>query len=309
MLTHLRISNFALLDDVEIEFGAGMNALTGETGAGKSLLVDAVSLLRGGRASADVVRSGAEEARIEAVFEPPHGPCQAALAARLERAGIEPAEEGLIVRRLISKQGRSRVYINGALSTATVLGEVTGVLIELAGQHEHQSLADPSRHLEILDRFGELDPLRAEMGKAFAELQTATHALAEASLDEKTRLEKIDLLKFQLQELDEVAPEAGEETTLKQERERLRASDKLLSAAQRGEETLYSGDGSVVERVSEIVRELFEIGRLDPKLEQLGKQIEEARLSLEDAGQELRRYAGNIEANPERLAEDRKSVV
>ncbi len=302
MLTHLRISNFALLDDVEIEFGPGMNALTGETGAGKSLLVDAVSLLRGGRASADVVRAGAEEARIEAVFEPPHGPCAEALLGRLERAGIEPADEGLIVRRLISKQGRSRVYINGALSTATVLGEVTGVLIELAGQHEHQSLADPSRHLEILDRFGELDLLRQQMAEAWERLvQTAT-ALGEATLDERTRQERIDLLRFQRQELDDAGIEADEEIALKQERERLRASDKLLAASQFGEETLYSGEGAVSERLAEVVHRLSDAERSDARLAPLCKQIEDARLAIEDAGQELRRYASSIEADPERLA-------
>src|SRR4029079_7706859 len=116
MLTHLRITDFALLDDVEIDLGAGFNVLTGETGAGKSLLVEAVALLRGGRASADVVRTGQEEARIEAVFEPPHGPAADALKERLSRAGIDPAEEGLIVRRQISARGR--VYINSVLSTA-----------------------------------------------------------------------------------------------------------------------------------------------------------------------------------------------
>ena len=119
MLTHLRITDFALLDDVEVEFGPGFNVLTGETGAGKSLLVEAVALLRGGRASADVVRAGAEEARVEAIFEPPHGPAASALVERLARAGIDPVDEGLVVRRVIGKSGRGRVYINNVLATAS----------------------------------------------------------------------------------------------------------------------------------------------------------------------------------------------
>src|SRR5207302_7342560 len=143
MLTQLRIRDFALLDDVEIDLGPGFNVLTGETGAGKSLLVEAVALLRGGRASADVVRTGAGEARIEAVFEPPHGPAAEALKERLGRAGIDPSEEGLIVRRVIGRAGRGRVYINSALSTAAALSDVAGVLIELAGHHEPQTLRGP----------------------------------------------------------------------------------------------------------------------------------------------------------------------
>jgi DNA repair protein RecN (Recombination protein N) len=129
MLTHLRITDFALLDDVEIGFRPGFNVLTGETGAGKSLLVEAVSLLRGGRASAEVIRSGAEEARVEAVFEPPHGPAAKALKARLEQAGIDPAEEGLVVRRVIGRSGRGRVYINDTLSTVQALSSVAGTTV------------------------------------------------------------------------------------------------------------------------------------------------------------------------------------
>src|SRR5260370_25428578 len=132
MLTHLRITDFALLDEVEVAFEPGFNVLTGETGAGKSLLVEAVALLRGGRASADVVRAGAEEARIEAVFEPPHGPAADALIERLGRAGIDPAEEGLIVRRVIGRSGRGRVYIHDTLSTGAALADGAGLLIERA---------------------------------------------------------------------------------------------------------------------------------------------------------------------------------
>src|SRR5579883_1114465 len=153
MLTHLRISDFAILDAVELDLGPGFNVLSGETGAGKSLLVDAVALLRGGRASAEVVRAGAEEARIEAAFEP-EGAAAAALAERLAKQGLEPAEEGLVARRVIGRSGRGRVYVNGALSTAAALAELAGGLIDLAGQHEHQTLTDPARHLAILDAYG-----------------------------------------------------------------------------------------------------------------------------------------------------------
>src|SRR5581483_8506175 len=305
MLTHLRITDFALLDDVEIDLSPGFNVLTGETGAGKSLLVEAVALLRGGRASADVVRAGAEEARVEAVFEPPHGPAADALAERLGRAGIDPAEEGLIVRRVIGRTGRGRVYINNVLATATALADVAGVLIELAGQHEHQTLGDPARHLAILDAFGGHDKLLAEMATAHARLDAAARALASATLDDRQRAEREDFLRYQLRELQEAELDAERDGGLKleRERERLRAVEKLSAAARRGEDALYSREGAIVDELGGVSRELGELGPVDPELGRVGKQVEEARLLLEDAAADLRRYADGLSADPERLQE------
>jgi DNA repair protein RecN (Recombination protein N) len=303
MLTHLRITDFALLDDVEVDLGGGFNVLTGETGAGKSLLVEAVALLRGGRASAEVVRAGAEEARIEAVFEPPHGPAAEALVERLGRAGIEPADEGLVVRRVIGRTGRGRVYINNVLATAAALGEVAGVLIELAGQHEHQTLGDPARHLAILDAFAGLEADVAALGEAHARLAQAAATLAAATLDERARAEREEFVRFQLRELTDARLEPGEEERLRVERERLRAAERLTQAARHGEDALYAREGAVVEVLGTLGRELGELGRIDPALGRLAAQIEEARLGLEDAAHELRRYAEGLEADPERLAE------
>jgi DNA repair protein RecN (Recombination protein N) len=299
MLTHLRITDFALLDDVEIDLGPGFNVLTGETGAGKSLLVEAVALLRGGRASADVVRTGADEARIEAVFEPPHGPAAEALKERLAKAGIDPADEGLVVRRVI---GRGRVYINSVLSTAAALADVAGVLIELAGQHEHQTLGNPAQHLAILDAYGGHEKLLGEMAAAHGELQAALAALEAASLDERARAEREEFLRFQLKELQEAELDPAADGGMKTERERLRAADKLLLAARRGEDALYGREGAVVEELGTIARELGELGKIDPQLGTLGKQVDEARVLLEDAAGELRRYAEGLDADPERLA-------
>jgi DNA repair protein RecN (Recombination protein N) len=303
MLTHLRITDFALLDDVEIDLRAGFNVLTGETGAGKSLLVEAVALLRGGRASADVVRAGAEEARVEAVFEPPHGPAADALKERLDRAGIDPADEGLIVRRVIGKTGRGRVYINNVLSTAAALTDVAGVLIELAGQHEHQSLGDPAKHLAILDSFGGHEAHVAAVAAAHARLSQAAGALASATIDESKRAEREEFLRFQLKELEDAGLEAGEEERLKIERERLRAVEKLSAGARRGEDVLYAREGAMVEELGAIGRELGELGRVDPELGRVGKQLDEARALLEDAAHDLRRYADGLSADPERLQE------
>jgi DNA repair protein RecN (Recombination protein N) len=300
MLTHLRITDFALLDDVEIDFGPGFNVLTGETGAGKSLLVEAVALLRGGRASAVVVRSGAAEARIEAVFEPPHGPAAEALKERLGNAGIDPSEEGLVVRRVI---GKGRVYINSVLSTAGALAEVAGVLIELAGQHEHQTLGNPAQHLVILDAYGGHEKLMGEMAAAHGELVAAAELLKGASLDERARAEREEFLRFQLKELQEAELDPAADDRLKVDRERLRAADKLLTAARRGEDALYAREGAIVEELGSIAHELAELGKIDLQLQPLGKQVDEARVLLEDAAGELRRYGAALDADPERLSQ------
>jgi len=303
MLTHLRIHDFALLDDVELELGPGFNVLTGETGAGKSLLVEAVALLRGGRASADVVRAGAEEARVEAVFEPPHGPAAEALRERLARAGIDEADEGLIVKRVISKSGRGRVYINNTPATAAALTDVAGVLIELAGQHEHQTLSDPVRHLAILDAFAGNERLVAEAGEAYDALVAAATAEREATLDERARAEREDFLSFQVKELEEAGLTDGEEAALKVERDRLRSVEKLERAARRGEDAIYGREGAIVEELAAIIHDLADVGRIDPELARLGKQIEEARVLLDDAAGDLRRYGETLSADPQRLEE------
>ena len=218
MLTYLRITNFALLDDVEIALGPGMTVLTGETGAGKSLVIDAVSLLRGGRVRADLVRAGADEARVEALFLPPAGSlAEAALRERLRAAGVDDLEEeGLLVRRVIGRSGRSRVYLGGQLSTAAALTEVCGGLIDIAGQHEHQTLMEVSRHLGLIDRCGVDPALRARMEASYERLRAAVEALRAASLDERQRAEREEFLRFQLDELDAAALRPGEDEALKQ---------------------------------------------------------------------------------------------
>ncbi len=303
MLTHLRITDYALLDDVEISFGPGFNVLSGETGAGKSLLVEAVSLLRGGRISADVVRAGAEEARIEAVFEPPHGPAADALRDRLTRAGIEPSEDGLVVRRVVGRTGRGRVYINNTISTVATLSSVAGVLIELAGQHEHQTLGDAAHHLAVLDAFAENAGLLSTMRAAWETLEAARTALSGATLDERGRAEREDFLRFQLRELDEAELEPGEDVRLAAERERLRAMGRLESAVRRGEDVLYTREGAVTDELSQLARELGELGKIDPAMAPVAKQLEEARVLVDDAARELRRYGQALDASPERLQE------
>src|SRR5205823_2931601 len=247
MLRHLRVTNFAILSDVAIELGEGMNVLTGETGAGKSLIVEAVNLLRGGRASADIPRAGADEAVVEAAVEVPED-LRARVAGVLEGAGLPSEGDEVFIRRVIQRGGRSRCYVNGALTTAARLAELGALLIDLSGQHQHQGLVDPARHLEILDLFGAAST--ADMAAAWAELRRCDDAVRALGGDEREREARLDYLRYQLEELDGAALRPGEDATIELERARLAAVDQLQAAARIAEEALYSGDGSARDRVA-----------------------------------------------------------
>ena len=315
MLSYLRISNFAIIEEVELTLGPGLTVLSGETGAGKSLILDAVALLRGGRASAEVIRSGADEARIEAQFVPEPGSAACAvLSERLQRLGIETkglAEDGLVVRRVIGRGGRNRIHIQGQLSTATALAEVCGGLIDVSGQHEHQSLLDVGSHLGLLDRFGVSSALRDEMAQSFEALTLASRELQAASLDERSRSDREEFLRFQLTELEQVDPKPGEDETLRNEQKRLRSVEKLAQAGRRGEVRLYSGEGSILDGLSSVLRELREVSGLDGELAELTARLSEAQVLLSDAAHDLRRYVDALAADPERLAtvEDRLHIL
>jgi DNA repair protein RecN (Recombination protein N) len=321
MLRHLRATNFAILSDVEIELGAGMNVLTGETGAGKSLIVEAVNLLRGGRASADIPRTGADEAVVEATVEIPDD-LRARIAGVLEGAGL-PAPDGdeVFIRRIIQRGGRSRCYVNGALTTAARLGELGALLIDLSGQHQHQGLVDPGRHLEILDLFAAAAGKKADarkqeagakdaaaagelaaMDAAWAELRRCDELLASLGGDEREREARVDYLRFQLEELDGAGLKVNEDAELEIERARLASVDALQSAARTAEEVLYGGDDSARDRVAAASREVERAVRTDPTLEPVSRQLTEIETLIDDAADQLRSYADKLEGDPERLA-------
>jgi DNA repair protein RecN (Recombination protein N) len=301
MLTHLHISGFALIDEVELALGPGLTAITGETGAGKSIVVEAMGLLRGARAGADVIRMGRDEARVEAIIAlPPRGPAR----ARLEEDGRgEGLDDGLVVRRVISRQGRGRAHLGGGLATAGDLAAHVAGLIDIASQHDQQSLTDPGSQLAILDAFAETDEARAEMASAWAALVEARRALDAFSADARARAEREDLLRFQLGELDGARPVAGEDEELRVERERLRGAERFFGAAARGEDVLYAGDGAVAERLAAVAHELAPLADLDPALAPLRERLEGAQAVVEDVARDLGRYARGIKADPSRLAE------
>ncbi|MBL0220723.1 MAG: DNA repair protein RecN [Myxococcales bacterium] len=306
MLRHLRVTNFAILSDVEIELGPGMNVLTGETGAGKSLIVEAVNLLRGGRASADIPRHGADEAVVEAIVDVPED-LRAHVAAVIEGAGLPQGEnDEVFIRRVIQRGGRSRTYVNGAMTTAARLAELGALLIDLSGQHQHQGLVDAARHLDLLDAFavdhGSAEALVATMTEAWAELRRCSDELAVLGGDERAREARIDYLKFQLEELDAAALKPGEDAAIELERVRLASVDLLQGAARAAEEVLYGGDDSARDRVAAAVREVERALKTDVTLEPVARQLGEIETLIDDAADQLRTYADKLEGDPERLA-------
>jgi DNA repair protein RecN (Recombination protein N) len=300
MLTHLHISGFALIDEVDLTLGPGMTVITGETGAGKSIVVDAMGLLRGARAGADVIRTGRDEARVEAIIAlPSDGPARAALV----EDGREDLEDGLVVRRVVARQGRGRAHLGGALATAGDLAKHVAGLIDVASQHDQQSLTDPGSQLAILDAFAENEGALDEMAGAYAALAEARVALETFSNDARGRAEREDLLRFQLGELDAAAPVAGEDDELRVELARLKNAERFFGATSRGEDVLYAADGAVAERLAAVAHELAPLATLDPALEPLAERLEGARAVVEDVARDLGRYARGIRSDPARLAE------
>jgi len=313
MLRHLRVTNFAILSDVSIEFAEGFNALTGETGAGKSLIVEAVNLLRGGRASADIPRAGAEQAVVEAIFEITKW-IRTPVRALLADAGLplgEECEDEILVRRVIHKGGRSRTYINGALTTASRLADIGGYLVDLSGQHQHQGLVDPKRHRDILDSFAGNEKHLEKMKSAYEQFAEAQRNLVALQNDESNRGERIDYLRFQLDELLEANLVAGEDEELERERSVLASVDKLHAAASECETQLYGADGSAVDRLNVAARALESHVALDGSLSECFQLVNEARTLAEEAARSIQHYAGNLDADPGRLEQidDRLALI
>jgi len=301
MLTCLRVSSFAIIESLEVELEPGLNVVTGETGAGKSILVDALELVLGARGRPEVVRTGAEQAEVEALFDVSDAP---AVRAQVAEAGLgETAGEELLVRRVVQAGGRTRAYVNGRLATAAQLADIAGELADISSQHEHHMLVDPSTHAGYLDAFAELGELRAACATQYEALSHATLALEAARAEAAGRGEREDLLRFQIAEIDEMGLAAGEEAPLREERERLRHAHRLASVAGAAEDALYARDASVSEELARIAAEVTDAARLDRSLEEVATQLDAARAQVEEAARELGRYARGVTADPDRLAE------
>ncbi len=297
MLIDLAIKNIAIIDTLQVTFQPGLNILTGETGAGKSIIIDAVNLILGGRASTELIRSGEDEAQVEALFSLAEAP---QVAAELAESGIETEGE-LIVKRIVSRAGRNRVYLNGSLATTAQLAAVAPRLINIYGQHESQTLLRLGNHQELLDGFGRLAPLLSSYTGLYTRYQLIVTELRSREKDGQASARRLDLLTFQSQEIAAVAPLAGEEEELEQERELLAHAERLLQGTNGAFARLYGDDGALLARLGEIRRNLTDCAGVDPRLLPLDASLAEAALLLEDTALALRDYATRVEADPLRL--------
>jgi DNA repair protein RecN (Recombination protein N) len=309
MLAELRIVNFALIEQLSLQFQSGFTVLTGETGAGKSLLIDAIALLVGGRASTDQIRSGEDEAQIEAAF---HLPATHPLIQRLRLQDIIGQNESeLILRRVLSRSGRHRVYVNGSLCPLRVLEELGGTLVDIHGQHEQQSLLSTAKQLDALDAFGRLYELRRRYEQAYQgwkELCMQLEGLKGEVVDRATRE---DILRFQAQEIEQAGLLPDEEERLRGERQRLVHAHRLRELAHGAHVELQGDEQAVLTRLGRIGRALVELGKTDPTMDDCERVARESTIQLKDLAGQLRDYAQQLEADPDRQAvvEDRLDLI
>ena len=310
MLSTLRIKNLALVADLTLDLQPGYNAITGETGAGKSILIGALNLVLGGRVDRNLIRSGTDHCTVEAVFAA--GALDGWLPAFLVDNGLEPCEEGqLVLKRTSTAAGGNRQFVNGSPTQLATLAAIGDRLVDIHGPHDHQSLLHPARQLDILDAFGSLEPRRA----AFAEVARARARVlarkAELMIDEQTYARQIELFRHQASEIGDARLVADEEETLLREHQRLSNAALLIEMSRHALELLNADDDSLLSRAGQVGRALLELERVDPDIASLTALHEQAVSGLHELQGELSRYADRIELDSGRLQhlEERLNLV
>ena len=305
MLIELRIKDYAVIHDLTLELGSGLSALSGETGAGKSIIVGALSLLLGERAASDTVRTGAERAMVEAVFDVATYP---KLGVQLDDLGIEAEDGLLILRREVAAVGRNRAWINESPTTARTVGELGRSLVDLHGQHEHQTLLRKDTQRHILDAFGEAEEDASAVEEAYEELGGLEAKLRELQDHRRELASRVDFLRFQMRELEEADVQSGEEEALTEESGRLENSEELLGETTRIHDELYSAEGALTEKVSGLAQTLARLKGWDPALEGPHEELQGAYHALAEVGRDLSDYVGGLRHDPGRLEEVRSRL-
>ena len=299
MLKELSIKNFTIIENLHICFSDGLTILSGETGAGKSIIINAVNLLLGSRASAKLIRTGLETAELEALFKITP---ESRVFKILDEQGGKTSEE-LLIRRIISRGDRHRIYINGHLATIQMLNQATENLASISGQHAHQGLLKEDLQLMTIDQFGGLSPIRNKIYGLFHEIVPLIQKLRKLNNIRDRQAEHINLLEFQKKEILDASIKPGEDASLEQERIRLKNGEELYSAVYSGIEDLYSAKGAVVERLVEVKKNLDKATAIDPELTPKAKELSEATFRIEDIAEELRTYLKIITIDDKRLEE------
>jgi len=306
MLRELRIKNFAVIDEVVIELGPGLNIITGETGAGKSIILNALGLVAGERSSSDIIRHKEDEATVEALFDGVPAP----LAAKLALAGFESDGE-LAIKRILNRSGKNRIYLNGSFCPLNLLAEVGGALVHIYGQHEHHTLLQPETHLILLDAFAGLEQASRVMGEHFTALSRAWNELRQSRDSLEQRRKERTLLEAQIEEISAARLKAGEEEELRAGKNILAHAEKLHQGSREGEELLYEGDGALVSRLGKYASKLRDLAAIDQNLSPTLELIHSSLAQLQEAAAQLRRYAGHVHFDPRALEqlEDRLAEI
>jgi len=303
MLTLLKIRNFALIDDLSVEFSDGLNLLTGETGSGKSIIVDSLSALTGERVYSEFIKEGEDAARIEGVFEVR---TDGALRNEFEEIGLElPDGEvaDLIVRRELSASGRNRVFVNDQLVTQGFLKKIGAYLADIHGQGEQSTLFSPANHLDILDGFAGADAERTDVSDNFRRLSEVIGELEELRQDEADKLQLLDILRFQADEISRARPSEGEDESLEEEKRRLNNVGKLSEISEEAYGLLYGNDDSILGALERVRERIKELSTFESGFAEYDEGLETAYAVLEDLAYSVRDFAGSVEFSPERLEE------
>jgi DNA repair protein RecN (Recombination protein N) len=299
MLVHLSISNFAIIKQLEFSLKSGLNILSGETGAGKTIIINAMNLILGGRASADLIRSGCKEASVEALFEFPEN---RSLTDMLSELGFSFKGE-LLIKRSIFREGRNKILINGSMATLQMLSRVGAILISISGQHEHQLLLKQDNHLYLLDDFGGLSDERLDLNELFNAYKLIKDEINHLKKEITETGERQDLTQFQIQEIQKAEITPGEDVKVAEEKRRLKHSKELLEIVTEGYQRLYERNDSVLSSISQCIKRLDKGAELDPGLAPIKESLAEIEIKLEDASLALRDYEKAVHMDPNRLEE------
>jgi DNA repair protein RecN (Recombination protein N) len=308
VLAEIYIENFAIIDTLHVQFSEGLNIVTGETGAGKSIMVDALMVALGGRAYSEFIRTGAEKSIVEALFTVEHAEEVRAKAVEYGVLDEEQEEQELLIRREISRSGRNRVLINGHPATNVMVAELGNLLVDIHGQHEHQSILNSDYHVDLLDFYGKLLPLREQIGTLFRQFKKVERELQQLHDQSRERMQHLDLLRFQQQEIKKARLRPGEDDELSHERKILAGAEQLASGANAIHEVLYSEHGAILERLGEVIRRMEDLVKIDSTLDPHLKSCESVQFQLEDLAFTIRDYARSIEFDPFRLEEVEKRL-
>ncbi|MBI5181236.1 MAG: DNA repair protein RecN [Nitrospirae bacterium] len=313
MLQELRIQNLAIIDKLEIDFSNGLNVMTGETGAGKSIIVDALELALGGRASAELIRTGADEAVVEAGFDIEGNK---AIADLMSGFGIDIDDSMIIIRRIVSRSGKNRIYINNSLTNLSTLSSIGDELVDIHGQHEHQSLLKTDKHIDMLDAFGSaagsaLYELRKGVEAHYIKLKALKERLSELENREKDRIKEEEFLRYQIREIEEASLKPKDDEDLLSKKSVASNAEKLASFSNTAYEWLYEGDAAVMKELSKILTAIKEIDKLDNRAEETAKLCETAIFQLEEVADFLRGYSEKIEFDADEFAriDDRLDLI